>query len=367
MELITTTALIVFSLIFIMELTKKPVSQPNELTCCKWKYSSGLFWCVVAVLVFVASFREGFVDTAVYKKIYSQLGTDIANVDAENLKAMERGFLVFMVMLNHISPDPQLMVIVTSVVTMGISLCIIKKYSYDLPLSLFLFLTLSYMGQMNGIRQVMAGAILQLAMMCLINRKPIPYIILVLLLSNFHTSILVMIPLYFVICGKRLNWVVLLFIVAVFLSFLMPDLAYKAMGQLLEDSVYLAYLDNEKRMGVMRLAVALCPLVLTIMMCYVMPRTGTKNDRLLDVLINAHIVNVGFVALGTTMVYFARIGMYVSFSMTLLLPRAIHELFDERSQKLARTAVVVLYGTYFLYQIYTYNSQNYFFDFKLIF
>jgi len=367
MELITTTATIVFILLVVMELSKKPLSEPNPLTGCKWKYSSLLFWCVAVVLTFVACFRLGFVDTEIYKGIYELVGTDMSAIDGEGLEKMERPFLIFMVMLNHISPDPQFLVIVTSIITLGSELYVIKKYSYNLPMSLFLFFTVSYMGQLNGIRQVMVGALLQLAIIWLIERKPVRYIILVVLLSNFHTSALVMIPLYFVMCGKRMNWSVLLFIAAIFVCFLAPNLAYTVMGQLLEDSVYADYLDNEARMGVMRLIVALCPLILTVIMSLRTPRTDAKSERLLDVLINTHIVNVGFVALGTTMVYFARISMYVGYALTLLLPRTIEELFDKKSQRIMYFLVILLYGMFFLYQIHTYNTQGYFYDFMLIF
>ncbi len=367
MELITTTAIIVFIFIGIMLLTKRPLSEPDGLTGSKWQYSNWLFYGASAVMLYVACFRNGFVDTGTYKHIYTMVGSDWENVDIPGLDHMERPFLMFMVLLNHISPDPNFFVFVTSLITIGINLYTIKKYAYNLPFSLFLFFTTSYMGQLNGIRQVMAAAILQLSIIWLIERKPVPYIILVLLLSNFHASILIMIPLYFVICGRRMNWGILLFILAIGACFLAPNVANRIMGELLEDSVYLEYLDNEMKMGGMRLLVAACPLVFTVLFRFMTPEEEGTNHRLLDILINAHIVNVGFTALGMRMVYFARISMYISYAMPLLLPRTIEECFDDWSKRIVTIIATAAYLFFFLYQCNVYNSQGYFHDFYLIF
>lgn len=365
MQLITYTALIVFALLIIMEYTKQPLGTPDPLSHREFAYSKAAYIGVVVVLLFVACFREGFVDTHIYKGIYRNLGTDYSKVDS--LEKMEEGFVGFMIFLNHISPDPQLMVIITSLVTVGVHLYIIRKYSFDTPFSLFLFFTVIFMGLLNGIRQVLAGAVMQLAFIWLLEKKPIRFMLLALLMTNIHTSVAILIPLYFVISGKRTNWGIWLFLGAVLLCFLAPDIASKAMGKLLEDSVYKEYLENETKMGAMRLLVASCTLFMTLLMRFRTPRTEDRHGRMLDVMINLHIVNVGFTALGMRMVHFARVAMYVSYAMPILLPYSINECFEPKSARFLKFATVTLYMLYFIYQINTFKNQGYLIDFKLCF
>lgn len=365
MELITCTAIIVFTLLIIMEYTKKPLDTPDPLSAREFVYSKLAFIGVVVVLLFVACFREGFVDTHIYKGIYRNLGTDYSKVDS--LEKMEEGFVGFMIFLNHISPDPQLMIIITSLVTVGVHFYIIRKYACDLPFTLFLFFTVIFMGLLNGIRQVLAGAVMQLAFVWLLEKKPIRFMLLALLMTNIHTSVAIMMPLYFVISGKRTNMGIWLFLVAVGLCFVAPGVANQAMGKLLEDSVYKEYLENETRMGGMRLLVASCALFMTLLMRFLTPRTEDQHGRVLDVMINLHIVNVGFTALGLRMVHFARIAMYVSYAMPILLPYCIRECFEPRSARFLKYTTIFLYLLYFTYQINTFKNQGYLIDFKLCF
>ena len=376
MKLIMNLTVICVLIVAAMQYTRQPLREPNRLSACRYKYSSFLIFLFGFAIMFVAAFREGFVDTQVYKHLYGLAGSEWENAFNDVLPIEDRGFSLMMVFLNQISPDPQLLVMVTSVITFTAYLHVMRTYAKNLPLTLFLFFALSYLASINGIRQVMAGAILALALPWLRDRKAVPYLLLVLLLSTFHGSILVMIPLYFVISGRRLNIGMWAFLLAVVLCFLAPGMAQQVMGTLLEDSVYVGYLENESKMGIMRFLVALAPAALTIMYCVVQRgnRDGENksspnymSQRMIDILINMEIVSFGFIALGLRMVYFARISMYFSVVLPLLLPVLIDGTFEKHSAKRVRTLAIALYFAYFLYQVYTYENYGYFYDFYLIF
>ena len=376
MKLITNLSVVCILIVVILQYTRQPMREPNKFSASRYRYPPLLIFLFGFAIIFVASFREGFVDTRVYKHLYSLAGVEWENAFNDVLPIKDRGFSLMMIFLNQISPDPQLLVIVTSVITFAIYIHTIRTYANDLPFSLFLFFILTFLSSINGIRQVLAGAILTLALPWIRDKKTIPYILLVLLLSTLHASILVMIPLYFVISGKRMNGGMWVFLFAVVFCFFEPDTTYRVMGVILEDSVYVDYLENESQMGVMRFLVALVPAVLAILYSVVQAQNkdgeqkSGKNylsQRMTDVLINMEIVNFGFVALGMKMVYFARISLYFSTVLPLLLPVMIDGIFEERSAKVVKTLATVLYFVYYLYQIYSFNGYGYFYDFRLIF
>lgn len=376
MKLITSLTIFCIVILLLMQSTRQPLPVRNRISGSHYRYSSTLIFLFGFALTFVAAFREGFVDTSVYESLYEQVGTNWDNAFNDTIPIDDYGFSLFMVFLNQIDTDPRLMIVVTSVLTIVPFVYIIAKYSQDVPLSLFVFFSMSYMTTMNGIRQIMAAALLSLALPWLRDRKFIPFAILSLVLSTFHASLIVMIPLYFVIVGKRMNKGIWIFLAAVAFCFAAPSAANAVMGSILEDTVYADYLDNEAQMGVMRFLVALVPTVLTLLYCWI--KRGNHegenkhaekymSQRVIDVLINMQIVNFGFTALGMRMVYFARIGMYFTCVLPLLLPVIIRGTFKGRSAWLVKRITIAMFMFYHAYQIYSYDNYGYLYGFVLDF
>lgn len=376
MELIlTVTAFCIVNLI-LMQGSSVPRSSQDLLTGRTRNYSTFLIFLFGFTLTFAAAFREGFQDTGVYKGLYQQVGTDMDKAMSEDFAIQDFGFNLFMVLLNHINPEPQFLIVVVSVIVFFGYMIAIAKYSRDIPFSLLLLLTVDYITANNGLRQVLAGSIFLMALPLLRDRRMIPYMLLSLLMSTLHGSAIVMIPLYFILSGKRLNWGIWLFFALVVLCFAAPDLAYRVMGSLLEDSTYAEYLDVESKMGMMRFLVVLVPTLLTILYCRVthvdtslMNKRSPdyKRQRTVDVLINMQMVFLGFTALGMNMVYFARINLYLPCILALLLPEVIAETFTEESARFVKKTAIVMYLFYHAYQIYTYYLVDGFGGFELIF
>ena len=376
MELIITTAVICVVILLLMQQTRWYGSGLNGLTGSRWRYSKFLIFAFWFTLTFVTAFREGFQDTGIYKNLYRAIGTDYADAFDKSFVIQDYGFNLFMVFLNRISSESQLLIAVSAVAILAAYVWVIVKYSSDLPFSLLLMLFVAFITTMNGIRQVLAGAMMALAWFCLWERKMIPFMLTVLLASTFHASAIVMIPLYFVVSGKRYNIGVLLFSLFVLGCFIFPDTAFRAMGRLLEDSVYEEYLENEAKMGLMRLLVELIP-VLVSYAYHVLCRNGRirmddseadrRYQRMIDVLINMQVISLGFTAMGLQMVYFARISMYFALVLPLLLPVTIRGVFDRRSAMLVKRLAIVMYGFYFAYQVYTYQMIDKWGGMELIF
>lgn len=88
----------------------------------------------------------------------------------------------------------------TALIIVYCYLKIIRKYSENYWLSVFLFLTLGvYTFFFNGLRQGLAMAIFALGTPYLLEKRVIPYVLICLFASLFHTTALFMIPFYFLV------------------------------------------------------------------------------------------------------------------------------------------------------------------------
>lgn len=362
MEIIITMSIICIGILLLMGQLRTPILSQGGRPAEAWHYPTFLIVLFACVLIFCSAFREGFQDTGVYKNLYTYIGTDFQNAFDEDFTIKDRGFNLLMVLLNRVNPDPQTLIVVASVFTTTVYVYVIAKHASDTPFSLLLMLCTVFIGTMNGIRQVMAGAIFTLGWTLLIKRKMIPLLLLVLFASTFHASAIILVPLCFIICGKRYNigiWVFLAFVIFCFVS---PSAAYNIMGDILEDSVYKDYLENESKMGIMRLLVELVPVLISFLYHRLAPRPAngslSAQQRMVDILINMQLISFGFTVLGLQMVYFARISMYFSLVLPLLLPETIKGVFVPESAKDVKRITIAMYLFYYAYQIYTYEMLD---------
>ncbi len=375
MSLMITLTAICAILILIAQRTAQPREVPDRLSASEYRHSAVLVFLIFLVIAFVSAHRYGFCDTGLYRDICGNMGTDYGRADDEDLAFGDYGFNLLMIFLNRCGFAPQSIIIFCSYVIFGTFLFTLYKYSSDLPFSLFLLFFLSYYTMINGIRQVLAAAIILMGLPFLRDRKFLFYVPFVWLAYQMHASAAVMLPLYFVLTRKRLNVGVWAFFGVVALFFVAPSLANRLLGDFLADSTYADYLAINQQMGITRLLVAAVPLVLTIMYLsatYTRPAPEVDSPeylshRMISVLINMQFVSYGFTILGLRMVYFARISMYFEIVTSLLLPYTIANAFNRDSARTIKHIAIALYLAYFAYQTYTFHSYGYFNDFRLIF
>lgn len=375
MTLMITLCVICAAIMLLLQYTAQHREHPDRISGSEYRYSAGLVFLFFIVVAFISAHRYGFCDTGLYRDICGNMGTDYNHAFDEDLPIMDRGFNLLMIFLNNCGFEPQAIIIFCSYVIFGVFLYAMYKYSTDLPFSLFLLFFLSYYTMINGIRQVLAAAILLMAIPYLRDKKFFLYVPFVLLAYTMHASAIVMLPLYFILTRKRFNVGIWVFYGVVSLFFVLPDLANRLLGGLLEDSTYYEYLNITETMGVMRLLVAAVPLVITALYhkatAYdLVPDVDSpdyKQHQMITLLINMQFVSFGFTVLGLRMVYFARISIFFEFVNALLLPVVIKKGFHPSSARFIKHAAIVLYFAYFLYQTYIFYNYRYFHDFRLVF
>jgi len=106
--------------------------------------------------------------------------------------------------------DPQAYFFVTAFFIVGVTLFQINKYSNNIYLGVVLYYVWGgYFGANNTTRQYIAIVISLLAVQYIIKDKPFLYALSILAAIGFHTSAIVVVPLYF-LCRKKFNRNVLL-------------------------------------------------------------------------------------------------------------------------------------------------------------
>ena len=362
-------------LILLVQNTARRRQHIDRISGSKYRYSAVLVFVMFLVVAFISAHRYGFCDTGLYREICRGMGTDYNRLNDSDLAFDDYGFNSIMIFFNRCGFEPQSIIIFCSYVTFGVFFYTLYKYSSDLPFSLFLLMFLSYYTMINGIRQVLAAAILLMGLPFLRDRRFWYYLLFVLLAYTIHASAIVMLPLYFVLTRKRLNVGIWAFFGVVAVFFVAPGLANSVMGSLLEDSVYAEYMEIQEQMGITRLFVVAVPLILTLFYCNatanaLRPKPGSPeylSYKMTNLLINMQFVSFGFTILGLRMVYFARLSMYFEITNALLIPIAIRGGFNKDSAKTIKFLAIALYFLYFLYQTYTYSTYGYFNDFRLVF
>lgn len=155
------------------------------------------FWVPLFLLSLFPGMRSYFVgtDSGKYSLNY-RLEIPIYNYSFNESK--EYGFQLLQYIILHFTYNYFWFFFITSIITVYLNLKVLRKLSVNYTLAVFFFITLgSYTFIFNGIRQALSMAIFALAVPYFLEKKWLPYFVIVLLASSFHRSALVMIPMYF--------------------------------------------------------------------------------------------------------------------------------------------------------------------------
>lgn len=138
-----------------------------------------------------------------YLNIYDKIFHTIINGGISN---WEPGIVYMIKLISMFSNDSFYFFLVTSLLISFFTYKGILSNSEKPWLSLLLFIIGGfYMESMNTVRQFVALAMFIYAIKYIKSKEPIKYIIWILIASLFHTSALVLLPLYF-FCRTRLTW-----------------------------------------------------------------------------------------------------------------------------------------------------------------
>lgn len=306
-----------------------------------------LLWCGLFMFVIIA-FRNkevGSTDSLNYYNNWELL----SNFSFQNLKAFipeskfESGYLVFVWIFSHIFPNGQF-VFVLSAILFCIAVCrFIYINSEDAELSFVMFVCLGlYSFMVQGLRQSMAMSMCLFALEFCKKRKPIPFILLVLLATTFHTSAIVFFIVYF-LYGFTIN------IRTIIAGFGIAGLLFVFSGQIATIGNLISQREYEGEVeagGFVAVAIYLIILLTAIVFS-----GKRRKDKDYSFFVFMTCLGAIFYLMRYTEVRIAeRISFYFMFGQIIVLPNVIAR-FDKQTNFIVKYLVIALSFALFTYRL----------------
>lgn len=204
--------MVVFYILLLVPMMMQCVSvKGDHITYNKKNERALAFFFVFLTLLVMLRHESVGTDTQNYIRIFD----DFSRMDWRQAgsKTVEFGFSFFNKFVLLFTKEPQIFLIIAAIIPMVMIYSTYKRLCVDTSLTIVLFCTLStFVMLFSGIRQTIAIGIGFIAYEYARKKKPVPFIITVLVAITFHTSafmLLVMYPLYHArITQKRLYAVI---------------------------------------------------------------------------------------------------------------------------------------------------------------
>ena len=340
-----------------------PLRRPNALRTDPMPNPLGFLLPAAAFGVF-SGLRINIGDTAGVVIAYRMMS---ANTTPHFRIAANQIYMFMEQSLRTQFEDPYVFLMITALFAVVPTVYILYKYSapYELAIALYV-LTGYYTFSMNGIRQYMAAGILILGAKYLFSEKKsgfLKYLALVLIAWTIHSSALIMIPVYFIV--RRRAWTpftTVLLIGTVFLT-LAFDAVLPSFLNVLEDSDYSIYAESgwftsgaEQGSSVIRVFVLIVPLALAYLWRF---RMSEAMGRRWDILVNLSVLNLAFYILSLYNWIFARMAIYTSIYVIIMMTHLISKGGREQFRTLyfSMIGLYVFYFYYIRYSITEYQSE----------
>lgn len=332
---------IVFICSFLARYFSKPVLAFGSIK--PLKLNKILLLGVLFSLVIVSGLRSNIGDTYFYKHIYEMNDFTWDYIASQK----DIGFGILQMFLKLYSDDPQIMILTTALITNVLIVSVLSKYSRLFELSTYVYITGGlFLISMNGIRQVLAAAIIFTGTKYLINGNWLMYFFIVLLASTFHQSAIVLIPIYFLVRYKawsKATYILLFFSIVIVIGF---DQFSSLLFSAIEDTQYGHYSNfQEGGANVIRVAVDAAPLLIAYL--------GRDKLREIfpsgDYIVNMALIGFVFMIISTQNWIFARFSIYFSLYQLILISWIV-KLFNKKEQRFVYYALLICYFLYFYYE-----------------
>lgn len=312
-----------------------------------------------AILIFVSGFRW-------------YVGTDYANYANAYVRFKEQvwgaiitynepGIRVLSLISQYIYDDYASMFFISSIITVGLFVYTMYKYSdsFFISISLYVF-GHGWTEAFNGIRQMLASAILFAGHRFILEREFKKYLIIVLLAASFHISALVMIFLYFIPRTKMSLKKVLIILVIVVISISTYEILFDVIDTIMSlfgDSLVMTdYITRE--INFLRILVMMAPPILYLLIA---PRN--KFNEKDNFYMNMLFINAAIYMASINSAYLARFALYTIPYVTMGLPIILK--YSKKS--LGVMAIYIALILYFSFWMFDVSNTESLYNFQWIF
>jgi len=323
----------------------------------KQTWQNKLFFAVlILILALPIGLRRMYNDTGAYIYGFNTSLTLLEVFTSGELFILSNpAFEVYTALIHDLTGNYHVYFMIPAIFTQYVFISTIRRYSKSLTLGVGLYICLgTYVFSIAAMKQIIAMAILMLAIPKLLDKKYVQYYLVVFAAFLFHTYAIAfaVLPLFTVKPWKFRTFVLLAAVVVVMYNFeavigSFLDFANEQGKNVAEYEVF-----DDAQVNIFRVAVyAVVPVLSLFMRPYIF---GNEYDRSYELLIHMSIISLAFMLMGLVegANMFARMATYFEMGMICSLSWIIDRVFTERS---ARIVNIFASCCFFIYFVYAYQ------------
>ncbi|WP_338587934.1 EpsG family protein [Clostridium baratii] len=307
-------------------------------------------YVLLLFLILVCGLRENVgTDYNLYKFYYSNINQN---------SRFELGFKDMIIFSNNLGLSYNTFLLIVSAITMCLFYFLIKKYSRKPASSIFYFVVLGYYAySFNIIRQMLAISISLFGIKYIKEKKFIRYLVVILIASIFHSTALIMIPVYFLLKLKNniKNNVIIIFLCGI-MPFLYTKIFTFIVTNFKQYNSYATINDfTFTKPGSGTYVIGFINFILFLI--FLINKNKLKRiDEMNDNYIKLFSYSLIFTGLSFVNSVAVRGGYYLSIYLIFLLPNLANILFKEEHRKL-EILIMLLFVIYYFVHLISFNQM----------
>lgn len=290
------------------------------------------FAIAATVLLLFCGLRNNMGDTPFYTHLFElaqEAGNPLPNTQKDNFL-----FEFFYYIPIKLGWDSNSFIFATSAFFIIPAALTLRKYSADFALSFFfLFTTGIVTNSLNGIRQFVAAGIVLFATKYLLSEKKLDFLrfLSIVLLAYFvHTSVLIMVPIYFVCRRKAWSLSTFAIIFAGIVVLVLVSLFFPSFVQIAESGGYSQYGESwfstsSGGANILRVGFQTIPMFLSALYRNQLKTYGKVGD----IFVNLSVVHFAIYLISLYDWIFARFAFYTCIYMCILLSLIFSRILSE--------------------------------------
>lgn len=300
-------------------------------------------------------------DTGAYRGGFFNAPSELSQLIVYVLASKkDKGFAAVTVMIKSIVGDSDIFYfVIIAMIQLLVLVYVYRKYSCNYWLSIFLFIAstdyLSYAH--NGMRQFLGLSIAMLATDFLVKKKYIPMIILILVGATMHGSILLMLPMAFIVQGKAWNKKTVICIILSLMVLVYVEQFTNVLDDMLTNTQYSNMVTDWREWeddgtNPLRVLVYSMPMFLSVIGFKFIK---TEKNPMIHIATNYSIITCGIalISMVTSGIFIGRlIILGAVYSNAILLPWEIEHIFTKKSSQFVLMCTVAAYCLFFFYQMH---------------
>ena len=231
-------------------------------------------------------------------------------------------------------------------ISVGPVFYLIYKYSENPLFSVLLYLSVgTYMFTLAGLKQAVAIAFIIFAFVQAINKKPVAFILLVMIATFFHQTALVFLVVYPLSKIRSLTIQTIIYSVMTFLSFFNAVPILQSFLKLLDNEHYEGYLKEDSQYSLVSFSIQL----LMLLVCLLYNGNSKMDLHTKSVFFTVSFLGIVMQAYASSFASLFRLSVYFNNGLLVLMPNSLKTEPNYKHRKILEWMSMAVFIIYYIY------------------